>query len=154
MEVSAVFLYTVAMEYKKQAHAVYYTRYHIVISTKYRRKVLKAGMGEHLKRKVLQVSKFHPEIEILEVNTHIDHMHLVVSIAPKFSVSQVVNMVKANTGGAMRKRFPFLDKVYWGVEGIWSIGYFVSTVGINEATIRRYIQMQCKEDSGQAKLEF
>jgi len=142
------------MEYRKQAHAVYYTRYHIVISTKYRRKVLKAGIGEYLKRKVLQVGRFHPEIEILEVNTHIDHIHLVISIAPKFSVSQVVNMVKANTGSAMRKRFPFLDKVYWGVKGIWSIGYFVSTVGINEATIRKYIQMQGKEDSGQAKLEF
>jgi len=142
------------MEYKKQAHAVYYARYHIVISTKYRRKVLKAGIGEYLERKVLQVGRFHPEIEILEVNTHIDHIHLVISIAPKFSVSQVVNMIKANTGSAMRKRFSFLDKVYWGIEGIWSIGYFVSTVGINEATIRKYVQMQGKEDSGQAKLEF
>ena len=63
-------------------------------------------------------------------------------------------MIKANTGSAMRKRFSFLDKVYWGIEGIWSIGYFVSTVGINEATIRKYVQMQGKEDSGQAKLEF
>ena len=142
------------MEYKKQAHAVYYTRYHIVISTKYRRKVLKAGIVEYLERKVLQVGRFHPEIEILEVNTHIDYIHLVISIAPKFSVSQVVSMIKANISSAMRKRFSFLEKVYWGIEGIWSIGYFVSTVGINEATIRKYVQMQGKEDSGQAKLEF
>jgi putative transposase len=48
------------MEYKKKAHAVYYAQYHIVISTKYRRKVLKAGIGDYLKRKVLQVSKFPP----------------------------------------------------------------------------------------------
>jgi len=142
------------MEYKKQAHAVYYAQYHIVISTKYRRKVLKAGMGDYLKRKVLQVSKFQPEIEIIAVNTDIDHIHLLVSIPPKFSVSEVVKMIKAHTGTAMRRKFPFLDKVYWGVNGIWSIGYFVSTVGINEETIRRYVQKQGEEDSGQAKLEF
>ena len=142
------------MEYKKQAHAVYYAQYHIVISTKYRRKVLKAGMGDYLKRKVLQVSKFQPEIEIIEVNTDLDHIHLLVSIPPKFSVSEVVKMIKAHTGTAMRKKFPFLDKVYWGINGIWSLGYFVSTVGINEKTIRRYVQKQGEEDSGQAKLEF
>ena len=133
---------------------VYYTRYHIVVSTKYRRKVLKAGIGKYIQRKIKQISSFHPEIEILEVDTDIDHIHVLASIPPKFSVSQIVGMIKANTGGAMRKKFPFLDKVYWGVEGIWSTGYFVSTIGINESTIRKYIQMQGKEDSGQAKLEF
>jgi putative transposase len=118
------------------------------------RKVLKAGIGDYLQRKIKQISSFHPEIEILEVNTDLDHIHVLVSIPPKFSVSEIVNMIKANTGGAMRNKFPFLDKVYWGVNGIWSTGYFVSTVGINESTIRKYVQMQGKEDSGQAKLEF
>ena len=142
------------MEYRKQAHAVYYAQYHIVVSTKYRRKVLKAGMGDYLKRKVLQITKFHPEIEIVELNTHMDHIHLQMSIPPKYSVSDVVRMIKAHTGSAMRNKFPFLDKVYWGINGIWSIGYFVSTVGINEETIRKYIQKQGEEDSGQALLEF
>lgn len=142
------------MEYRKQAHVVYYTRYHIVVSTKYRRKVLKAGIDDYLQRKIKQISSFHSEIEILEVNTDLDHIHILVSIPPKFSVSKIVNMIKANTSSAMRKKFPFLDKVYWGVSGIWSTGYFVSTAGINEATIRKYVQLQGKEDSGQAKLEF
>jgi putative transposase len=142
------------MEYRKQAHVVYYTRYHIVVSTKYRRKVLKAGIGDYLQRKIKQISSFLPEMETLEVNTDLDHIHILVSIPPKFSVSKIVNMIKANTGSTMRKKFPFLDKVYWGVSGIWSTGYFVSTVGINEATIRKYVQLQGKEDSGQAKLEF
>ena len=72
-------------------------------------------MEDYLKRKVRQVSKFHPEIEILEINTDVDHMHLMVSIPPKIAVSSVVKAIKSNTGNAMRKRFPFLDKVYWGV---------------------------------------
>jgi len=154
MEVPAVFLYNIAIECKKQAHAVYYTRYHIVISTKYRRKVLKAGIDEYLKKKVQRINKFHPEIEVLEVNTDLDHIHLVMFIPPKFSVSKVVNMVKTNTCNTMRRKFSFLDKVYWDLEGIWSMGYFVSTVGISEETIRKYVQKQGQEDSGQAKLEF
>jgi putative transposase len=142
------------MELRKQAHAVYYTRYHVVVSTKYRRKVLRKAMGEYLKRKILQVGKFHPEIEIIEVNVDADHIHLLMAVPPKMAVSQAVGMIKANTGAAMRQRFPFLDKVYWGTEGIWSIGYFVSTVGIDEEVIRKYVEMQGKEDSGQAKLEL
>ena len=111
-------------------------------------------MGEYLREIVKEIQKHKPEIEIKEANTDEDHMHLLVSIPPKYSISQVVNMIKANTGRRMRERFKFLDKVYWGKEGIWSAGYFVSTVGINEETIRKYIEYQGREDSGQAKLEF
>jgi REP-associated tyrosine transposase len=142
------------MEYKKQAHAVYYTRYHIVVTTKYRRKILRNGFGECLKKMIFGIGKQYPEIEIVEINTDIDHVHMLVSIPPKLSVSEVVKIIKAKTGLLMRRKFPFLDKVYWGVGGIWSPGYFVSTTGINEETIRKYIEMQGQEDSGQAKLEF
>jgi putative transposase len=142
------------MEYGRQGHSVYYAKYHIVISTKYRRKIFKGGMGEYLKEVILDIQKYKPEITIEEVNTDEDHMHVLVSIPPKYSVSQVVNLLKSNTGRKMREKFEFLDKVYWGNEGIWSIGYFVSTVGINEETIRKYIEYQGAEDSGQAKLEL
>ena len=135
-----------------QAHAVYYTRYHIVVSTKYRRKILKAGVGDYLKKLVHQVNRIHPDIEVLEVSTDVDQIHMLMTIPRKYSVSEVVNMVKANSGRKVREKFPHLDKVYWGVTGIWSTGYFVSTVGIHESTIRNYVQMQGKEDSGQAEL--
>jgi putative transposase len=141
------------MEYNRQAHAVYHTRYHLIFATKYRRKILKAGMGAWLVYKVKEVQRYHPEIEILEVNTDQDHIHILASIAPKTSVSHVVNILKTNTARAMRLKFPFLDNIYERKDiGIWSTGYFVSTVGVNEDTIRRYIEMQGREDSGQAKL--
>ena len=142
------------MEVNKQGHSVYYTRYHIVVSTKYRRKILDQGMEEYLKKRIKDVTKYYPEIQILEANTDKDHMHVLVSIPPKMAVSFAVNIIKSNTGRDMRKKFPFLDKVYWGDDGIWSIGYFVSTVGISEETIRKYIRYQGREDGGQAKLEF
>ena len=115
---------------------------------------MKAGFGEYLKNIIIGTGRQTPEIEIIEVNTDIDHVHILLSIPPKLSVSEVVKMLKAKTGLRMRRKFPFLDKVYWAKEGIWSRGYFVSTVGISESTIRRYIEMQGKEDSGQALLEF
>ena len=142
------------MDYKKQGHCVYYTRYHLVIATKYRRKILKEGFGEYLKSIIIGIGKQTPEIEVIEVNTDSDHVHILFSIPPKISISDVVKMVKAKTGLRMRNKFPFLDKVYWAKSGIWSHGYFVSTVGISESTIRKYIEMQGKEDSGQALLEF
>ena len=142
------------MEYRKQAHIVYYTRYHIVISTKYRRKILKKGVGEYVEKLVHQVTNYYPDIEVKEVKTDIDHIHMIVIIPPKYAVSEVVRIIKANTGNKAREKFKYLDKVYWEIRGIWAIGYFVSTVGIDEEVIKRYIEMQGKEDSGQAKLEF
>jgi putative transposase len=142
------------MEFKKQGHCVYHVRYHLVIATKYRLKIFKPGFGEYLKKLVIGVGRQTPEIEIIEVNTDKDHMHVLLSIPPKISISEVVKAIKAKTGLYMRRKFPFLAKVYWDTNGIWSRGYFVSTVGISESTIRKYIEMQGKEDSGQAKLEF
>ena len=71
-----------------------------------------------------------------------------------FDFDEVVKIIKAKTGLRMRQKFPFLDKVYWAKTGIWSRGYFISTVGISESIVKKYIEMQGKEDSGQALLEF
>ncbi|ARN56819.1 IS200/IS605 family transposase [Sedimentisphaera salicampi] len=154
MEVSAVFDYNALMEYNKQGHSVYYTRYHLVMSTKYRRKIFRSGIGEYLEQVVEGIGRRVSDLEIREINTDEDHVHILLSIPPKYSVSEIVNKLKANTGRVLRRKFTWLDKVYWDQDGIWSVGYFVSTVGINEETIRKYIEHQGREDSGEAKLLF
>jgi len=108
----------------------------------YLREILKA-LPEH-----------YPEILIKEVNTDEDHVHLLVSIPPQWSVGKAVRIIKANTARQLNDKFPFLRKVYYGTRSIWSAGYFVSTVGIDEEIIRKYIENQGKEDAGQAKLEL
>ena len=70
------------------------------------------------------------------------------------SVGSAVRIIKSNISVNLKKKFPFLKKVYYGTDGIWSEGYFVSTVGINEQIIKRYIEAQGEEDAGQAKLEL
>lgn len=99
-----------------------------------------------------EVKEYYPEIEILEIEHDKDHVHMLISIPPKMSVGKVVVILKANTSKRLKEKFPFLKEVYWGMDGIWSDRYFVSTIGINEKIIQRYIQLQGEEDSGQAQL--
>jgi putative transposase len=100
------------------------------------------------------MKSYHPDVDILEINHDKDHIHLLVSIPPKKSVGSIVRILKSNTARELKKKFEFLKEVYWGTDSVWSGGYFVSTVGINEEVIRRYIEMQGREDAGQAKLEL
>lgn len=124
------------------------------MTSKYRRKIFNDGVLEYIKATLKALAQYHPEIEILEMNHDKDHIHMLVSIPPKMSVGSVVRIIKSNTAKDMKRKFEFLKKVYWGTESVWGGGYFVSTVGINERIIRRYIEMQGQEDAGQAKLEM
>lgn len=142
------------MQYFRQAHAIYHTQYHLVWIPRYRRKVLVPGVAKYLIYKLDEVRKWYPDIVFHERNIQPDHVHLLISIPPRMSVSSVVNILKTNTSTGLKNRFPFLKKLYPHKEGIWSVGYFVSTVGVNEKIIKRYIREQTKEDSGQAKLGF
>lgn len=140
------------MDYRKQSNCVYLCQYHLVLATKYRRKVINEGVSEFLRNRLREVAEHYPEIEILEYNDDKDHIHLLLSIPPKMSVGDVVRIIKTNTARKLKVEFPFLKKVYWGTDSIWSGSYFVSTVGVDEVIIRRYIQHQGEEDQGRAKL--
>jgi len=126
--------------------------YHIVWIPRYRYNVLVDGVDEYLKIKMDEVRKMYPEIEYLERNIQSDHVHIVISFPPKYSIAKVVQIIKQNTGRALYEKFEFIRKWYWGRGGIWSIGYFVRTVGLDEKTILEYIKHQEREDLGQAKL--
>ena len=105
-----------------------------------------------MKARLKEVREHYPMVDILEINHDVDHVHILLVIPPKMSVGQVVRILKSNTSRDLKKKFPFLKEVYWGTDGIWSDGYFVSTVGVNEHIIKKYIENQGKEDSGQAQL--
>lgn len=133
---------------------MYFCEYHLVFPTKYRNKIFNNGVFAYLEETLKGIKKYYPEIDIMEVNHDIDHIHILVSIPPKQSVGEVVRIIKANTARQLKKKFEHLKQIYWGTNAIWSEGYFVSTVGINEEIIRKYIQKQGEEDFGQAKLEL
>ena len=142
------------MKFRKQSHCIYICDYHIILPTKYGRKIINPGIFAYLELKLKEVRKYYPEIQIKTVNHDQDHLHLLVSIPPKQSIGSVVRILKANTSKSIKQKFLFLKQVYWGTDSIWSNGYCVSTVGMNEQIIKQYIENQGKDDSGQAKLEL
>ncbi len=142
------------MKLRKSAHTVYKTQYHIVWITRFRRKILLKGVKDYLRTKLIEIRRYYPDWEYLEIGIDVDHVHLYILIPPKYAVIKAVEAIKSNTSRALKQKFNFLRKVYWDDKGIWAKGYFVSTVGINEKIIQAYVRMQEEEDTGQAQLEF
>ena len=142
------------MRFRTQSNAKYFCEYHLVFPTKYRRKIFNEGVFAYLEDTLKKIKDLYPEIDIIEINHDIDHIHILASIPPKLAVGKVVGIIKANTARMLKTKFPYIQKTYWGNDGIWSDGYFVSTVGINEEVVRKYIENQGKEDLGQAELEL
>jgi len=142
------------MKYYRQSHVIYNNQYHLVWIPRFRRRILNPAIAKYLNLKLEEIHRHYPDLIYLERSIQPDHIHLLLVIPPRMSVSSVVNILKSNTSQGLKKKFPFLKKVYADEKGIWSVGYFVATVGINEAVIRKYIQLQEKEDIGQAKLEL
>ena len=85
------------------------------------------------------------KIEILEGNVQRDHIHLVLSIPPKYSVSEMIGFLKGKSAIKMFDRYLDLKKRYWG-RHFWAKGYCVSTVGLDEEQIRKYVRWQLKKD--------
>ncbi len=123
-----------------------------MFATNYRRKIFNDGIFAYMQERLKQIKDHYPELDIIKTNHDLDHIHILAVIPPRMSVSEVVRIIKSNTSKDIKKKFNFLKDVYWGADGIWSDGYFASTVGINEEIIKKYIEQQGKEDSGQAQL--
>ena len=101
----------------------------------------------------MTIQQFHPDVVIEKFSIQVDQVHLIRVIPPQYAVSAIIGKLKANTSREVRIRFPWLKKIYWQTE-FWSVGFFSSTVGINEDVIKRYVEFQEKVDRGQMQLTF
>ena len=142
------------MENRVSAHTVYRTEYHIVWIPKYRRRILNPGVRGYLEKILPKLLRGMPGVEIVEINIQVDHIHSVMIIPPKYAVSDVVGCIKGRTASMLRAKFEWLEKVYWKENIVWSPGYFVATVGLDEQMIIKYVKYQEHQDSGQAQLEL
>ena len=135
-------------------HSVYKIQYHLVWGTRYRRKYIKP----YVKRGILYcfktVVKEYPTLHMETVNTGEDHVHLQMEIPPNIAIAAVVQTLKARASIHLKKKFKFIKEMY--LDGsIWSVGYFVSTIGLDEKMVQRYIQYQGRKDPGRTmKLGF
>lgn len=138
------------MDNNSLAHKNWDCKYHLVFAPKYRRQVIykdiKADVGQ-----ILGTLCRRKGIEIIEAQCMPDHIHMLVSIPPKYSISSFMGYLKGKSALMIFDQHANL-KYKYGNRHFWAEGYYVSTVGLNEATIRKYIQEQEKYDIAMDKL--
>ena len=134
------------------AHTKWLCKYHIVFTPKYRRKVIYNKYREDL-REILKMLCDWKGVEILEGHLMPDHIHMLVSIPPKISVSSFMGYLKGKSSLLMFDRHANL-KYKYGNRKFWAEGYYVSTVVLNEAKIRKYIREHENADIAQDKLSL
>ena len=127
-------------EYNKSSHAIYRCEYHFVWVPKYRYHVLVKEIKPRLKELLSELCNWL-DVTIIEGAICSDHVHMYLSVPPKYSPAHVMKMLKGKSAEYLRRDFPELGKKYWGLH-IWARGYFVSTVGIDSATIQKYVKEQ------------
>jgi putative transposase len=141
------------MQIRYSAHGSYHHEFHIVWIPKYRKRILKGELKRFIEEHLFEIENYHPDIEIEKYSIREDHIHLIIIIPPRYSVSGMVGKIKTNTSREARRRFNWIRKIYYRDE-FWSRGFFSSTVGINEEVIKRYVEFQEKIDKGQMQLSF
>ena len=141
------------MEIRLSAHGAYHHQYHVVWIPKYRKKILEGELKVFLEKHLYDIQEYHPDIEIRKYSIQKDHVHLVIIIPPRYSVSGIIGKIKSNTSREIRKKFKYIREIYWRNE-FWYPGFFSSTVGINEDVIKRYLEHQEKVDKGQIQLKL
>ena len=122
--------------------------------TKYRRKYLKGYVEKEFKHLLLElIKKRYPTLWLETINTDEDHVHLQIEIPPDMAVADVVKRLKWHVSVQLKKRYKFIKRMY--ISGsIWSVGYYSSTVGVNEETIKKYIEYQGKQEVPQTMTLF
>ena len=131
--------------FSKLSHTIYECKYHIIFCPKYRYRILQDDIAEYCKSQIYFLSRQKDKIEIVELNVQVDHIHIVVSIPPKYSVSTFMGFLKGKLALKLFDCYEKLSKRYWG-RHLWSRGYCVSTIGLNEEQIRKYVKWQEKND--------
>ena len=138
------------MDKNSLAHTSWNCKYHIVFAPKYRRQIIYGRLKNEI-GKILRILCERKGVEIIEAQACPDHIHMLVSIPPKMSVSSFMGYLKGKSALMIFDRHANL-KYKFGNRHFWSEGYYVSTVGLNEATIKKYIQDQENYDIMQDKL--
>jgi len=138
------------MQYNTGSHCVFYHRYHLVWSTKYRFKVLKGQVRLRVRDICRQVCHEN-EVDILRGVLSSDHVHMFVSVPPKLAISDLVRKMKGRSSHKVQREFPELRRRYWG-RRFWGRGYFSTTNGaITEDIVLQYLEQHIADPTGASR---
>ena len=132
-------------QFKRLSHSVYECKYHIVFCPKYRYRIFKDDIAEYARQQIYQLCKQKELVEVLELNVRPDHIHIVMDMPPKYSISEMMGYIKGKLSIRLFEKYEYLGRKYWG-RHFWSRGYCVSTIGIDEDKIRKYVKWQEQHD--------
>ena len=132
------------MDTESLSHTKWRCKYHIVFAPKYRRRIIYGKLRGDI-GKILRQLCLRKNVEILEANACIDHIHMLVSIPPKLSVAEFMGYLKGKSSLIIFERHAQL-KYRYGNRKFWCKGYYVDTVGRNKEVIKKYIREQLQED--------
>ena len=129
------------MSYRKTAHSVYDIKYHVVWITKYRRSILRGEVAKRLRELVRQTC-LTMDVYIISGHVAPDHIHLLVSVPPSISVSELMKRIKGRSSRRLLEEFGELSRQFWG-RHLWARGYFVASSGhVTDEVIKQYIENQ------------
>ncbi len=132
--------YNAHMVFRRAAHAVYDTAYHLVWSPKYRKDILQGALQKRVDEMFREIAETY-DITIEEMEVSTDHVHIFCSFPPRYSIAQVVTRFKSLSARAVFREYPQVKRQLWGGE-FWEDGYFARTVGdkVTAEVIRKYIK--------------
>jgi putative transposase len=131
--------------FKKMSHSIWHCTYHIIWTPKYRYRILKGKIKQEVYNCIRSFAS-QKGCVVKELNVQEDHVHLLIMVPPKLSISTIVGILKGRTAIRIFQKYPQLkQKLYWG-NHFWSKGYCVDTVGLNEEMIRKYVKYQEHKD--------
>jgi len=131
--------------FKRLSHTIYECKYHIVFCPKYRFRIFKDEIAEYTKQRIYVLCNQKELLEILELNVRQDHIHMVMWIPPKYSISAIMGYLKGKLALRLFQRYENLGKRYWG-RHLWARGYCISAIGLEETQIRSYVRWQEKQE--------
>ena len=139
-------------DWQSQSHVRWYCKYHIVFVPKYRRRVIYGQLRRSIGRIIRELCQ-QQGVELVEGHAMPDHVHLCLSIPPKYSVANTVGWLKGKSAIRIHREFLGRERNFTGLH-FWARGYCVSTVGLDEQVIREYIRNQEQEEKRQEELQL
>ncbi len=137
----------VVSEYRKSSHSIYDLKYHLVWITKYRKRRLSGEIGRRL-REILRDTCTSLDVKVIKGHVSRDHVHMLVSVPPKLSVSKLMQSLKGRSSRKLLIEYRSLKREFWG-HHLWARGYFACTTGnVTDEIIKKYIEDQEVERDG------
>lgn len=127
--------------FKRLSHSLYECKYPVVFCPKYRKRIFRDEIARFTTQLLARLCQQKEGVEALKISVQVDHVHLVLELPPKYAISEIMGYLKGKSAVQLFQQYETLARGSWG-RHLWARGYCVSTIGLDELKIRKYVQWQ------------